>query len=605
VADVTIKASYCKLSEAERWHFARFKLKETWRPLPQNFDNVGNALLTVFEISSGEMWPDIMYTVIDVVGPDQPMSENFNKAVALYFIAVQIVCAFLLLNLFVGVVVDQYQSMKDGEDGEGPLMTEDQRMWIETQKLAFSAGPKRKVKRPDASPTRVYLFDVVESREFELGIMGCIILNVVTMAMRKFGQTDEYQGGLEIMNLIFVTIFAVEAAVKLYALGAGEYFARNWNRFDFTIVCLSFVGMAFNLGQFATLLRVGRVARMFRLIQTNKSLRDLFYTLIYSLPSISNVASVTFLLFFIYAAFGMNIFADVKFGENLTDKANFNTFFQSILLLFRMSTGESYNGVMHDVTIQEPFCSEKTGNCGFPLFAPFYFLSFFIFSALLMLNLLVAIILGEYSDQEEQGELYERVSPESIDEYQTAWCMFDPKATGFMPLQQLEKLVMKLPVPLGTRKFVKTEDGQTKLADVDMWGDRKPARKKIAKLHCVERNGKVSFHEVLSGLVASAHADIDLAGLASNPQWTDDLMTQTRSGPANKFIKKAEKESHRSDAIKSFHGENFTVEECMAAIMMQNAYRRHQSVAKKAWNTRQKQVRKQQGQQEKLEQQSE
>jgi len=593
IAPQVNNVDFCQIPEDKRWDFEKFKLKEVWEPLPQHFDNVGNALMSVFEISSGEMWPDIMYTVIDVVGKDQPMSVNYNKVVALYFIAVQIVCAFLLLNLFVGVVIEQYQAMKDGQDGDGPLMTEEQKMWIETQKLAFSAGPVRKVKRPEMK-ARAYFFDIVESREFEMVIMACIMLNVVTMAMRKFNQSDEYQNALEIMNLIFVAIFTVEAAAKIFALGWCEYWVRNWNKFDFTIVILSFVGMAFDLGQFATLLRVGRVARMFRLVQTNKNLRDLFYTLIFSLPSISNVASVTFLLFFIYAAFGMNIFANVKYGDNLTDKANFNTFFDSILLLFRMATGESYNGVMHDVRVQEPFCSEAEGNCGLPAFAPFYFLSFFIFSALMMLNMLVAIILGEYSDQEEQGHLYERVSPDSIEDFTKEWTEFDPKATGFMPLVKLEKLIMKLPVPLGTRKYVTDDNGNSEKAKVDEWQDRKPARKKMAKLQCIERNGKVSFHEVLSGLVANAHADIDLAGLASNPQWTDDLMAQTRNGPAHKFIRRAEKESHRPDAARNVNGDPFTVEECTAAMMMQNAWRRHQSVKQQAWKDRQKQVAKQQ-----------
>jgi len=577
IAPQVKNASFCQEPESRRWEYKQFVLRETWYPLPQHFDNVGNAILSVFEISSGEMWPDIMYTVIDVVGPDQPMHENFNKAVALYFIAVQVVCAFLLLNMFVGVVVEQYEQMKDGQDGDGPLVTEEQRMWLETQKLAFSAGPVRKVNEP-AHPARKYLFDIVESRPFELVIMFCIMLNVITMAMRKFNQSDDYMQMLESFNYVFVVVFTVEAVIKIFALGPAEYFIRAWNRFDFTIVILSFVGMAFNLGQFATLLRVGRVARIFRLIQTNQNLRDLFMTLLFSLPSISNVASVTFLLFFIYAAFGMNIFADVKFGENLTDKANFNTFLDSILLLFRMATGESYNGVMHDVRVVEPFCSESEGNCGFPIFAPLFFLSFFIFSALLMLNLLVAIILGEYSDQEEQGHLYERVSPETIESFQLTWSQFDHKATGFMPLVKLENLIMSLPMPLGTRA---RDEATGKPKEIE-WSDHKRARKKMTKLQCIERNGKVSFHEILSGLVANCHADIDLRGLASNPKWTEELMQSTRNGPANKFIKKANKDRDRHDGPKNLEGDPFTVEEVVSIMMLQSAWRRHKTALRRA-----------------------
>jgi len=175
--------------------------------------------------------------------------------------------------------------------------------------------------------------------------------------------------------------------------------------------------------------------------------------------------------------------------------------------------------------------------------------------------------------------------------------VWDPKATGFMPLVKLEKLIMQLPVPLGTRKYTTNEDGESKKAKVDEWADRKPARKKMAKLQCIERNGKVSFHEVLSGLVANAHADIDLAGLAANSQWQDELLASTQAGPAHKFMKRAEKESHRPDAARNVNGDPFTVEEVTSALMMQNAWRRHESVRKQAWSDRQRR-RKQQQQRE-------
>merc|ERR1712137_796841 len=116
---------------------------------------------------------------------------------------------------------------------------------------------------------------------------------------------------------------------------------------------------------------------------------------------------------------------------------------------------------------------------------------------------------------------------------------------------------MRLPTPLGTRK----RDEEGNLEEIDKWANRKPARKKMAKLQCVERNGKVSFHEVLSGLVANAHADIDLAGLAANSQWQDELLASTQAGPAHKFMKRAEKESHRPDAARNVNGDPFTVEE--------------------------------------------
>jgi len=596
---------YCALEEAAdnegspgpRWTDfpQKFTLVEEWGPQNKpHFDDVGNALLTVFEVSSGEMWPDIMYTVVDIVGggaaePDQPMfgfverqylaktARSFGYERALYFIAIQIMCAFLLLNLFVGVVVDSFNDQKAGGDG-GPLITQEQERWIKTQKLAFSSGPERKV-NPPKSAWRREMFVVVESRAFELVIMAAIMLNVVTMAMRKFDQSDQYTTMLEICNLVFVGIFTVEMLLKLYALGPSEYFTRNWNRFDFTIVVLSYLQMDFTkieMGEFATLLRVARVARIFRLVQTNKNLCDLFKTLLFSLPSIVNVASVTILLLFIYAVAGMNVFSEVKLGDNLSNYANFKNFFNSMLLLFRMATGESYNGVMHDCMIKAPMCCSQEMmdngqcskvNCGEPVGAPIFFLSFFIMSALLMLNLLVAIILDNYSEQENEEENMVEVKPEHMEKFKHVWAEKDPTATGFIATSNLPWLIMHLPMPLG----LNVPDDHGNPSEVDEWEMKNPARARMSKMVIPEYDGKVSFQETLSSLVNTVYDSNVGATLRGSAQFKE-LENKKHN---IKSLKTANKQAKKSGKIKE-DGQPFTVEESTASLRMQSIWRGHE-----------------------------
>ena len=84
-----------------------------WAPLPYNFDNIGYGFVTVFEITSGEMWPDIMYSVVDTNGVDQPpLRENKPLAAALFIVMI-LTCSFLMFNVFVGVVIDNFNKMKD------------------------------------------------------------------------------------------------------------------------------------------------------------------------------------------------------------------------------------------------------------------------------------------------------------------------------------------------------------------------------------------------------------------------------------------------------------------------------------------------------------
>jgi hypothetical protein len=70
--------------------------------------------------------------------------------------------------------------------------------------------------------------------------MGCIILNIFTMAATFEGMSDAYTKILERINYFFTAAFALECGLKLIAYG-GHYFSTAWNKFDFFVVSASFV----------------------------------------------------------------------------------------------------------------------------------------------------------------------------------------------------------------------------------------------------------------------------------------------------------------------------------------------------------------------------
>ena len=325
---------------------------------------------------------------------------------------------------------------------------------------------------------------------------------------------------LEMFNYAFIVIFAIEMVMKQAGLGFAEYFSRAWCRFDFVLVALSILLMSQlglvsgGLQQYATLARVLRVARMFRLVQTNKELLNMFKTLMLSLPAIVNVAAVTLLQFFIYACLGMNLFAHIKHQGAIKDHANFDGFWNSMFLLFRMSTGESYNGLMHDAMITGDDCRPKIdawfdpvgqctrelpSNCGFPAIAPIYFLSFFIFSSLMLLNLLVAIILDNFGDQQEDENL-EALKKVDTDMFKIAWCDYDPYASGFITKQDLPKVLGALNEPLGCAGPLSKEGLRTNMTEAEVEEARASAQKRIKTLDIPDHLGKVAFSEVLGAL---------------------------------------------------------------------------------------------------------
>lgn len=69
-------------------------------------------------------------------------------------------------------------------------------------------------------------------------------------------------------------------------------------------------------------------------------------TLIHILPSLANVGSLIFLMLFIYAALGINLFATVMYQEHINEKVNFRSFGMALMLLLRCATGEGWNLIM-------------------------------------------------------------------------------------------------------------------------------------------------------------------------------------------------------------------------------------------------------------------
>lgn len=183
-----------------------------------------------------------------------------------------------------------------------------------------------------------------------------------------------------------------------------------------------------------SLIRVFRVARIFRLIPKAKGLRTLFQTLVYSISALANVGSVLFLFFFIFAVMGMTLFGTIRHGEHLNRHANFETFPQALLLLFRMATGEAWNGIMHDcmdpgdcIFLKEDFFPVNGGKltagsyfsrgdslldeipssllvnqCSPPNIAVvMYFVVFVVVCAFILLNLVIAVILDNFQSSSQ------------------------------------------------------------------------------------------------------------------------------------------------------------------------------------------------------------
>ncbi|XP_062898090.1 sodium channel protein type 9 subunit alpha-like [Mobula hypostoma] len=412
-----------------------------------NFDNVLAAYMALLQVATFEGWLEIMANAADTRGIDLQPEMGANPYSLFYFVAFIVIGTFFTLNLFIGIIIDNFNTMHKRSRKEGALvtvLTEDQRRFYGTLKRLCKTKPVKKI----PTPKNIILYKfyrLVSNKWFEPFTIGLITLNVLVMACDHYGQSKMFALVLNRFNVIFAALFTVEAILKL--LGQRQYyFTQAWNIFDFLVVVLSLVGIALDSsaskkqGVSPTILRVFRIvrlARLLRLVRSLKGIRKLLFTLVISIPALFNIGLLLGLVMFIYSILGMSLFRDLPREPPINDMVNFETFGNSMMLLFRLTTAAAWNEILHVMInshVQRQFVSFM------------YMTSYIVVANIVIINMYVAVILENFHEAQEQ-ELA-GVTDEDVDMFYEVWSNYDVKATQFITYDQLSDFLNELKSPL-------------------------------------------------------------------------------------------------------------------------------------------------------------
>uniref|UniRef100_A0A8D0EGA1 Sodium channel protein n=1 Tax=Salvator merianae TaxID=96440 RepID=A0A8D0EGA1_SALMN len=425
-----------------------------WKNVKVNFDNVGAGYLALLQVVS-----IIFFMLCPCINQDQPYYED-NLYMYLYFVIFIIFGSFFTLNLFIGVIIDNFNQQKK-KIRQDIFMTEEQKKYYNAMKKLGSKKPQKPIPRP-GNKFQGLVFDFVTKQAFDISIMILICLNMVTMMVETDDQTYAMEIILYRINLIFIVLFTGECVLKLISL-RHYYFTIGWNIFDFVVVILSIVGMFlaeiiekyFVSPTLFRVIRLARIGRILRLIKGAKGIRTLLFALMMSLPALFNIGLLLFLVMFIYAIFGMSNFAYVKREVGIDDMFNFETFGNSMLCLFQITTSAGWDGLLAPILNSgPPDCdpnkdhpgSSVKGDCGNPSVGIFFFVSYIIISFLVVVNMYIAVILENFSVATEESA--EPLSEDDFEMFYEVWEKFDPDASQFIEYSKLSDFAASLDPPL-------------------------------------------------------------------------------------------------------------------------------------------------------------
>jgi hypothetical protein len=100
-----------------------------------NFDNSMVGMTTLWIMMQGEGWKGVMYMGMDSTSIGEQPETNASSYFIGYFVLYMIVGSLFIINLFVGVVIDNFNKNKESNELGSAFVTESQKQWIYMQQI--------------------------------------------------------------------------------------------------------------------------------------------------------------------------------------------------------------------------------------------------------------------------------------------------------------------------------------------------------------------------------------------------------------------------------------------------------------------------------------
>ena len=216
------------------------------------------------------------------------------------------------------------------------------------------------------------------NKAFELSVVAVIIVSALEIGAKTFELTDSAVSITDILDVFITVFFLFELSIRFIAEEDKKgFFKHGWNIFDTIVVVISLIPI--NDSEMALLARLVRVFRVLRMVSVVPELRILINSLIKAMPQLGYVILLMFIIFYIYAAIGSFMFAQINpvlWGDIAI----------SMLTLFRVMTFEDWTDIQYETMEVYPM-------------SWIFYLSFIFFTAFAFLNMVIGIVVNVMEEE--------------------------------------------------------------------------------------------------------------------------------------------------------------------------------------------------------------
>ena len=439
-----------------------------------NFDTLFWSFVNVFDLLTTTNWDSGMETAAG------PLGIGYS----LYYLAIIIIANYIVLNLFLAILIAQFDS-KDDEDSEAEGLDmnnlESQDPLNTDTNLMVTGSSRRKDKMRDRlerqatsasglSGDSYYIFgpeNCIRNRlkflmmhpYFDSGVYCLISISCVILALDEPNKTDVTANFLDIISNVVLACFSLEFIIKSIVLGFSQgknaYLRNSWNRLDFFIILVSYIeillaifgGTAVNIS-FLRAFRALRALRPLRMVSHNERMKKVVTSVIEAMPAIINVMLITVLFYIIFGILGIIFFNGIMFyctdpnislesecignfvdsSGNFTQREwrelsyNFDNIFSAVLTLFDLSTLEAWPTYL--VAAVDGVGAHRAMIRNYnPTAALFYIAYIFIMNFFIM-NLYLGTIISKFNEVQQELDGSEFLSNEQKEWIRTQKLLF-------------------------------------------------------------------------------------------------------------------------------------------------------------------------------------
>ncbi|CAD8190379.1 unnamed protein product [Paramecium pentaurelia] len=456
------KMGYC--GEATNYGISKEECeeeKEEWIVYQYNFDNILEAMQSLYVLSTFDLWAQTLFICINSA-PETTGPIRFNNEWIsyLFFFSFTFVGTLFFLQFFAGVIFVNFQQNKS--QLLNPDLTLDQELFMKLSDIIMQDTPN--YSKPPKKGLRLRAKKLLDNRYYIFITKYSLLLNLLILMLLYESASNHYLNILNGFHHFFSFILIIDCIVKLFSYHIKRYFDDIWRQMQLIFVICAIIDfwLDIEIGLFIRYVRASRddpyfvwlrlfilhrCLRMTLNIQQFTRIRKLLNVIYFNKMALLRILGLFVTVLSCYSYIGCELFQNIETGFMMNDQQNFTNFFFGLIVTFKCTIENGWRFIYQD-TLQhmkehhEPW-----------IIAQIYYYSLIFVGARVLLNLIVCELVQEFEKFYDTSSSCVETYVETIDTFRNLWCKYSEEFQGTkIQTKYLAHFLLELGEPLGAQK---------------------------------------------------------------------------------------------------------------------------------------------------------